>query len=80
LFTEKERAALYWTEVVTGLTYKGISDADYGYVSTHLNEQELVELTFALGLINTWNRLSVAFRPKPGDMDKMLGLDKAGLA
>ncbi|WII72139.1 carboxymuconolactone decarboxylase family protein [Bdellovibrio sp. 22V] len=79
LFTEQERAALEWTEAVTKLTDRGISDEIFESVSKHFSQKELSELTFAIGIINTWNRLNVAFRTTPGALDAMLGLTKSGL-
>lgn len=79
LFTEKERAALEWAETVTRLPADGISDELYGRMHELFSEQELVELTAAIAVTNVWNRLNVAFRTTPGQLDQMFGLDKAGL-
>lgn len=79
LFTEKERAALEWTELVTDIDHRGISQADYDRIRTQLSEKEIVDLTFVLGSINAWNRMSVAFHAEHGALDKILGLDKAKL-
>lgn len=79
LFTDKERAALEWTELVTQLSPKGISDQDYERALTFFSKKELSDLTFAIGVINVWNRLNVAFHAEPGGLDKYFGLDKAGL-
>lgn len=79
LFSEKERAALEWTEELTRLTEKGISDEAYEKVKKHFSEKELSYLTFSIGFINVWNRMSVAFRPHHGSLDKYYGLEKAGL-
>ncbi len=79
LFTEKERAALEWTEIVTQLSPRGISDQDYERALTFFSKKELSDLTFAIGVINVWNRLSVAFHAEPGALDMHYGLDKAGL-
>ena len=79
LFTDKERAALEWTELVTQLNPKGISDQDYERALTHLSKKELSDLTFMIGAINVWNRVNVAFHGVPGTLDKMYGLEKAGL-
>lgn len=79
LFTDKERAALEWTELLTELTYRGISDEAYAAVREHFSEEELTDLTFLIGFINTWNRLNVAFRTEHGLLDKAYGLEKAGL-
>lgn len=56
-----------------------MSDADYAQVSAQFDEKELAELTFVITVINAWNRLGVAYTTDPGSMDKMMGLDKAGL-
>lgn len=79
LFTNKERAALEWTELVTRLAPGGISDQDYERALTYLSKKELSDLTFMIGTINVWNRINVAFHGEPGTLDKMYGLDKAGL-
>jgi alkylhydroperoxidase family enzyme len=78
LFSEKERAALEWTEAVTKIS-EGISDGLYEKVRAHLSEKEMSELTFAIGIINVWNRLNISSPTTPGSMDAMLGLTKAGL-
>lgn len=79
LFNEKERAALEWTEAVTKLTGKEVPAEIYVRVREFLSEKELSDLTFAIGIINMWNRLNVSFPMVPGSMDQMLGLTKAGL-
>lgn len=79
LFTDKERAVLEWTEVVTDLDYRGIPDDVYNRTREHLSEKEITELTYAIGIINVWNRLNASFRTVPGGADKMFGLDKANL-
>jgi AhpD family alkylhydroperoxidase len=79
LFDEKERAALRWTEVVTKVASGGVSDADYAKVREVYSEKEVSDLTFAIAAINAWNRLGVAFNATPGTLDKVMGLDKAGL-
>jgi AhpD family alkylhydroperoxidase len=80
LFTPKERAALAWTELLTRIPPEGISDAAYAEVSEHFPPEELSELTWRVAAINGWNRMNVAFRNVPGALDKMFGLEKAGLA
>jgi AhpD family alkylhydroperoxidase len=80
LFTPKERAVLEWTEAVTRLGAEGVSDEVYEQVRTQLSEQEISDLTFALAVINSWNRLAVSFRKTPGSADAAYGLAKAGLA
>ncbi len=79
LFSEAERAALEWTEAVTKLSDKGVSDEVYARVRGQFSEAQIAELTFAVAIINAWNRLSISFRIAPGSADKMLGLTKAGL-
>jgi AhpD family alkylhydroperoxidase len=78
LFSDKERAALEWTEAVTKIS-EGISDSIYERVRAHLSEKEMSELTFAIGIINVWNRLNISSPTTPGSLDAMLGLTKAGL-
>ena len=80
LFSEKERAALEWTEAVTSLSAHGVSDEMYDRVRAQFSEQEISDLTFAIGVINLWNRLNISFRTIPGSADEMLGLTKAGLS
>jgi len=65
-YTERERAALAWTEVVTRLPDGGVSEAVFATARTQFSEQELVELTMAIIAINGWNRINVAFRTVPG--------------
>jgi AhpD family alkylhydroperoxidase len=65
-FTEPERAALAWTEVITLLSGHRVTDELYQAVLQHFNEKQLVDLTMAIIAINGWNRLSVAFRTVPG--------------
>jgi AhpD family alkylhydroperoxidase len=80
LFSETERAALEWTEAVTKISPNGISDEIYDRVRAHFNETQISELTFAVGLINMWNRLNISLQTVPGSYDEMLGLTKAGLS
>lgn len=80
LFSDRERAALAWTEALTRLGPEGISDAQYDAVIAHFSPAELVDLTYMVMVINAWNRASIAFRSVPGSADKAFGLDRAGLA
>jgi AhpD family alkylhydroperoxidase len=61
-YTEKERAALGWTEALTLLSQTGAPDKDYAEATRHFGPKELVDLTTAICLINAWNRLAVGFR------------------
>ncbi len=65
-FTERELAALAWTEAVTRVADTQVPDEVYELAREHFNENELVDLTLAIVAINGWNRLSVAFRTVPG--------------
>jgi AhpD family alkylhydroperoxidase len=66
LYSERERAALAWTEAVTFVADGHVPDDVYAEVSKHFTEQELVTLTLAVANINTWNRLNIAFRTEAG--------------
>lgn len=79
LFSETERAVLEWTEAVTKLSEHGVSDEVYNRVRAQLSETQISELTYAIGIINMWNRLNISFRTVPGSFDDQLGLTKAGL-
>jgi AhpD family alkylhydroperoxidase len=61
LYTPRERAAFAWTEAVTDIAGTGVPDALYTQAREQFSEEELVKLTVALGMINTWNRLCVSF-------------------
>ena len=65
-YTERERAALAWTEAVTLIADSHVPDDLYEEVRQYFNETELVNLTFALVAINGWNRLAISFRTEPG--------------
>jgi AhpD family alkylhydroperoxidase len=65
-FTDRERAALEWTEAVTRVADTHVPDEVYDRVATQFNEEDLVALTFAVIVINSWNRLSISFRPAVG--------------
>ncbi len=65
-FTERERAALAWTEAVTLVSQTHVPDQAYEAARRHFGEKELVDLTLAIVAINGWNRLAVAFRTVPG--------------
>jgi AhpD family alkylhydroperoxidase len=65
-FTERERAALAWTEAVTRVGESRVPDELYEEVRRHFDDRELVDLTLAVVVINGWNRLAVSFRAVPG--------------
>jgi AhpD family alkylhydroperoxidase len=62
LYTERERAALAWTEAVTLIAETRAPDADYEAVRAQFSEAETVNLTMLIGAINAWNRLAISFR------------------
>ncbi len=62
LYTERERAAMIWTEALTLVSQTHAPDADYAAVRAHFSEQETVKLSLAISLINAWNRIAVGFR------------------
>ena len=64
-FSDKERAALQWTETVTLISETYSPDEDYNFVNEHYSEEELVDLTVLIGQINLWNRLAISFRLQP---------------
>lgn len=66
-FTERERAALLWTEQITQISQEHVPDDVYEQVRQHFTNEELVNLTLAVVAINGWNRLAIAFRAVPGE-------------
>lgn len=64
-FTDRERAALTWTEAVTLVADSHVPDDTWETVQSHFEPRELVELTLLVGTINVWNRLAIAFRKRP---------------
>jgi len=65
-FTERERAALAWTEAVTKIGEGHVADSIFEHARRHFSEKELVDLTLAIVAINGWNRLAISFRTVPG--------------
>jgi len=65
-YTDRERAALEWTEALTLIRETHADDAVYDRVRAVLSEQEVVDLTCAVATINSWNRLAIAARTVPG--------------
>jgi alkylhydroperoxidase family enzyme len=65
LFTARERAALAWTEAVTLVAESRVPDDVYEAARAEFSEQELVDLTMAVGAVDSWNRLMVSFRIPP---------------
>ena len=65
-YTEKERAALAWTEAVTQVSTSHVPDDVYELTRQHFSDKELVDLTAATIAINGWNRLAISFQAVPG--------------
>ena len=65
-YTDKERAALAWTEAVTLVSETHVRDSAYEEVRKYFNEKEIVDLTFIVTTINAWNRLAIAQLGVPG--------------
>ena len=65
-FTERERAALAWTEAVTQVSWQHVPEDVYQLARQHFDEKELIDLTMAIIAINGWNRLAISFRTVPG--------------
>lgn len=65
-YSERERAALAWTEALTKISAGPVEDELYEQVRKQFNEKELVDLSFAIIAINGWNRLAIPFRAEPG--------------
>ncbi|MGX1197196.1 carboxymuconolactone decarboxylase family protein [Parvibaculum sp. MBR-TMA-1.3b-4.2] len=62
LFTERERAALAWTEALTLVSETEAPDEVYEGLRAHFSEKEIVDLSTAIGTINVWNRLAIGLR------------------
>ncbi|MEO5989701.1 MAG: carboxymuconolactone decarboxylase family protein [Candidatus Eisenbacteria bacterium] len=65
-YTDRERAALEWTEAVTLISTGHVPDSIHEQVRAHFAEKELCDLTLALAAVNAWNRLSISARLVPG--------------
>jgi AhpD family alkylhydroperoxidase len=65
LFSARERRALAWAETVTRAADTGVPDADYEAVAAEFGDRELADLTYAIALMNAFNRFGIAFRSTP---------------
>ena len=65
LFDARERAALAWAETMTRVADTGVPDQAYEAARGVFEERELVDLTIAIGLMNTYNRMAISFRKTP---------------
>lgn len=69
MFSDRERAALAWTEAMTLISENDMSDELYEQVTQHFSEQEVVALSMAIIAINGWNRLAISFRVEFGSYE-----------
>jgi AhpD family alkylhydroperoxidase len=69
-YTDRERAALEWTEALTLISENHVPDALYDRIRQHFSEEELVMLTMAVVQINGWNRLVITARSVPGSYQR----------
>ena len=65
-FSERERAALAWTEAVTLISQTHAPDDVYADMQKHFSEKEIVDLTLLAAMINLWNRVAISSRAVPG--------------
>ncbi|MGH9888323.1 MAG: carboxymuconolactone decarboxylase family protein [bacterium] len=65
-YTDRERAALTWTEAVTRVWADRVPTAIYDEVRAHFTDKEMADLTLAVATINAWNRLAISARLAPG--------------
>ena len=65
-YTDRERAALAWTEAITLISETHAPDEDFAAARAQFTEAELVNLTMAIITINGWNRLAISFREVAG--------------
>lgn len=65
-FSERERAALLWTEKLTQVAVDHVPDEVFEQVRPHFTDEELANLTLVIATINAWNRFGVGFRDEPG--------------
>ncbi len=65
-YSERERAALAWTEALTLIADSHVPDAIYDEVRPHFSDKELADLTLIIVTINGWNRFAISFRDEPG--------------
>lgn len=68
-YTERERAALKWTEALTLISENDVPESLYKATREYFNEAEIVALTMAIIAINGWNRLAISFRTFPGSYE-----------
>jgi AhpD family alkylhydroperoxidase len=70
VFSARERSALAWAETVTRVVATGVPDADYEAAASEFSDKELADLTYAIGLMNAFNRFGISFRSIPAAAGK----------
>ena len=68
IYTEKERAVLRWAESVTLVAQTTVPEPEYEAAAAQFTQKELVDLTLAVGLINTYDRMAISFRRTPDEL------------
>ena len=76
-YSDRERAALLWTEAVTRIADGHAPDAAYEAARASFGERELCDLTLVIATINAWNRLSIAARLVPGGYEPARAVEVA---
>ena len=65
-YTDRERAALEWTEALTLVASTHAPDGAFDAVRSHFDDKQLADLTWAIAAINAWNRIAIGFRAEAG--------------
>ncbi len=65
-FSDRERAALEWTEAITRVSESHVPDAAFEELKKYFSEKEIVDLTVVATTINMWNRVAISMRAVPG--------------
>ncbi|MEO9131197.1 MAG: carboxymuconolactone decarboxylase family protein [Sphingomonas sp.] len=71
MFDAQERAALAWAETVTRVAHTGVPDSAYEAAATVFEPKTLADLTLAIGMMNTYNRMAISFRAVPVSVKKL---------
>jgi AhpD family alkylhydroperoxidase len=72
-YSDRERAALEWTEALTLVHEDHVPDPVFNSVREHFSDEELGDLSLAIVAINGWNRLCIAFRKEVGTYQPEMG-------
>jgi AhpD family alkylhydroperoxidase len=70
VFSTRERVALAWAETVTRVAETGVPASDYEAAAAEFSDKELADLTYAIGLMNAFNRFGISFRTTPAAVAK----------